>query len=204
VSKYGNKALIVTGGGSVKGSGVFNRAVASLKDAGIAVVECAGVEPNPRITSLHCGIQIARDESCYVVVALGGGSTTDAAKVMAAGVFYDGDPWELMAYHENAPISTRALPIITVPTLAATGSEMNSGAVISDDETSLKPFVMAECLYPCVALVDPELTLTVPKDQTAYGVRDLITPRHHQNTSHRRESERSRRQADCRGVAGLE
>lgn len=174
--KHGRKALIVTGGGSVKRSGVFDRAVASLKDAGVSVAECSAVEPNPRISSVRRGAKIARDEDCNVVIALGGGSTMDAAKVIAAAALYDGDPWDLIGHgQENWVIPTRALPIITVPTLAATGSEMNKGAVISNAETKVKSFVQADCLFPKVALVDPELTLTVPRDQTAYGVCDIIT-----------------------------
>lgn len=176
VRKHGKKALIVTGGGSVKRNGTFDRAVASLKAAGVAVAECAGVEPNPQIASVIRGAQIARDEQCDIVIALGGGSTMDAAKVMAAAVCYEGDPWDMILHgQEKLHVPTRALPIITVPTLAATGSEMNNGAVISNKETTVKSFVMAECLYPRVALVDPELTLSVPPDQTAYGVCDLIT-----------------------------
>ncbi|HBG19591.1 MAG TPA: alcohol dehydrogenase [Desulfobulbaceae bacterium] len=174
--KHGKKALIVTGGGSVKRSGAFDRAVASLKAAGVAVAECAGVEPNPQIASVIRGAQIARDEQCDIVIALGGGSTMDAAKVMAAAVCYEGDPWDMILHgQEKLHVPTQALPIITVPTLAATGSEMNNGAVISNKETTVKSFVIAECLYPRVALVDPELTLSVPPDQTAYGVCDLIT-----------------------------
>ena len=176
VSKHGKKALIVTGGGSVKRNGTFDRAVASLKAAGVAFAECDGVEPNPRITTVRRGAQIARDEQCDVIIALGGGSTMDASKVMAAAFYYDGDPWDMIYHGQPDPyIPTRALPIITVPTLAATGSEMNMGAVISNEETKEKSFVQTECLYPRVALVDPELTVSVPKDQTAYGVCDLIT-----------------------------
>ena len=176
VSKHGKKTLIVTGGGRVKRSGVFDRAVASLEDAGVSVAECSGVEPNPRITTVRRGAQITRDEGCDVIIALGGGSTMDAAKVMAAAALYDGDPWDLIGHgQDNWVIPTRALPIITVPTLAATGSEMNSGAVISNDETKVKSFVQTDSLFPKVALVDPELTLSVPKDQTAYGVCDIIT-----------------------------
>lgn len=175
-SEYGKKALIVTGGGSVRKSGAFDRAVDSLASAGITFAECAGVEPNPRIASVARGAKTAREEGCDVVVALGGGSVMDAAKVIAAAALYDGDPWNLIGHGQpNWVIPTEALPIITIPTLAATGSEMNCGAVISNDETKVKSFVMAKCLYPCVALVDPELTLSVPKDQTAYGVCDLIT-----------------------------
>ena len=176
VSAHGKKALLVTGGGSVKRSGTFDRAVSSLKAADISFVECSGVEPNPRLSTVVRGANIARYENCDVVIGLGGGSTMDAAKVMAAAVFYDGNPWDMIYHGQPAPhIPTRALPIITVPTLAATGSEMNMGAVISNEETKEKSFVQTECLYPRVALVDPELTVSVPKDQTAYGVCDIIT-----------------------------
>ncbi len=173
---HGKRALLVTGGGSVKRSGVFERAVSILEAAGVSVVECSGIEPNPRITSVARGADIARAEDCDVVIALGGGSTMDASKVIAAAALYDGDPWDMIGHgQENWVIPTRALPIITVPTLAATGSEMNSGAVISNDDLKVKSFVLADCLFPKVALVDPELTLTVPKDQTAFGICDLIT-----------------------------
>jgi alcohol dehydrogenase len=146
-----------------------------LKAAGVGHAECTGIEPNPRITSVARGAKIAREENCDIIIALGGGSTMDAAKVIAAAVLYEGDPWDLIAHgQENWHVPTEALPAITVPTLAATGSEMNCGAVISNDETKVKSFVQAECLYPKVALVDPELTLTVPQDQTAYGVCDII------------------------------
>jgi alcohol dehydrogenase len=173
---FGKHALIVTGGGSIKRSGVFDRAVTSLKNAGVSVLECSGIEPNPRITSVARGADIVRREGCDVIIALGGGSTMDASKIIAAAALYDGDPWDLIGHgQDNWVIPTRALPIITVPTLAATGSEMNKGAVISNDESKIKSFVIADCLFPKVALVDPELTLTVPKDQTAYGVCDIIT-----------------------------
>lgn len=175
-SQHGKRALLVTGGGSVKRSGVFDRAVASLKLAGVSTVECSGVEPNPRITTVRRGAKIARDEGCDVIIALGGGSAMDAAKVMAAAFYYDGDPWDMIFHGQPKPyVPTRALPVITVPTLAATGSEMNMGAVISNKETKEKSFVQAQCLYPVVALVDPELTMSVPQDQTAYGICDIIT-----------------------------
>ena len=175
-SQYGKRALLVTGGGSVKRNGTFDRALKSLNEAGISVFECEGVEPNPRLTSVKRGAATARTNDCDLVIALGGGSVMDAAKVMAAAVFYDGDPWDMIFHGQADPyVPTRALPLITVPTLAATGSEMNCGAVISNEATKEKSFVQADCLYPKVALLDPELTLSVPKDQTAYGVCDLIT-----------------------------
>lgn len=175
-ARLGTRALLVTGGGSVKRNGTFARVAASLAEAGVTVFECAGVEPNPRISTVRRGAAIARDAACDLVVALGGGSTMDAAKVMAAAVFYDGDPWDMISHGQPAPhVPTRALPLIAVPTLAATGSETNCGAVISNAETTEKSFVSADCLYPKVALMDPELTASVPPDQTAYGVCDLIT-----------------------------
>ena len=174
--EYGTRALLVTGGGSIKRSGVFDRALKSLNEAGVSVFECAGVEPNPRISSVKRGATTARENNCDLVIALGGGSTMDAAKVMAAAALYDGDPWNMIIHGQPDPhIPTQALPLITVPTLAATGSEMNSGAVISNEETKEKSFVQAKCLYPKAALLDPELTASVPKDQTAYGTCDLIT-----------------------------
>lgn len=173
---YGTRALLVTGGGSVKRSGTYDRAVASLAAAGVSVVDCSGIEPNPRLSSVKRGTQLARDGKCEMVIALGGGSTMDASKVIAAAVRYDGDPWDMIFHGQaNVHVPTEALPIITVPTLAATGSEMNGGAVITNEESTEKSFVHAACLYPSVAVMDPELTLSVPKDQTAYGVCDLIT-----------------------------
>lgn len=173
---HGRRALLVTGGGSVKRSGVFDRAVSSLTAVGISVVECAGIEPNPRLSSVIRGMLTARSENCDVVIALGGGSTMDAAKMIAAAVLYEGDPWDMIFHGQNeVRLPTRALPIITIPTLAATGSEMNNGAVITNEKTTVKSFVQADCLYPRVALVDPGLTVSVPLDQTAFGVCDLIT-----------------------------
>jgi alcohol dehydrogenase len=176
VRAHGTRALLVTGGGSVKRSGTFERAVASLRAAGVSVVECSGVEPNPRLSSVVRGAQLARAEDCDVVIGLGGGSTMDAAKAMAAAARYEGEPWDMIFHGQAQPrLPTRALPVVTVPTLAATGSEMNNGAVITNEQTTEKSFVIADCLYPRVAIVDSELTVSVPRDQTAFGVCDLIT-----------------------------
>jgi alcohol dehydrogenase YqhD (iron-dependent ADH family) len=175
-SLYGRKAMIVTGGGSIKRNGVFDRAAATLNAAGVSLVECSGVEPNPRLSTVTRGAEIARTEGCDVVVALGGGSVMDAAKVMAAAVYYEGDLWDMFPHGQtNRRLPERALPVITVPTLAATGSEMNNGAVITNEQTGIKSFVGCRCLYPKAAIVDPELTVSVPANQTAYGVCDLIT-----------------------------
>jgi alcohol dehydrogenase YqhD (iron-dependent ADH family) len=174
--RHGKKALVVTGGGSVKRNGTFDKAIASLKTAEIQYVECTGIEPNPRLASVIRGRDIARREKCDFIIALGGGSSMDAAKAIAAAVLYEGDPWDMFFHgQKNQYFPTEAMPLITIPTLAATGSEMNCGAVITNEETKIKSFVQVPCLYPKVALVDPELTVSVPKDQTAYGVCDIIT-----------------------------
>lgn len=176
-SKFGKKALLVTGRGSVKKSGAFDKAVASLKEHGVSLVEFSGVQPNPRLSTAIKATEVAKKETCDMVVALGGGSVMDTAKIIAATMFYEGDPREMLVRAgKKQRLPEKALPIITVPTLAATGSEMNCGAVITiDDENKvLKTFVQAEPLYPKVAIVDPSLTLTVPQNHTAYGVSDII------------------------------
>ncbi len=176
VREYGKKALLVTGGGSVKRSGVLAKAVASLAAAGIEIAECDGIEPNPRITSVARGAAIARKEGCDVIVAIGGGSVMDASKVISAAALYDGDPWNMILHgQKDVYVPTEALPVITVPTIAATGSEANCGAVITNEESTVKSFIQIPLLYPKVAVMDPELTVSVPANQTAYGICDLIT-----------------------------
>lgn len=176
VAQLGRRALVVIGRGSVRRNGVLDRAVASLEKAGITTRVFEGVEPNPRLSTVKKGAMAAREHDADVVVAIGGGSVMDASKVIAAAVFYDGDPWDMMFHGERkAKLPKRALPIVTVPTLAATGSEMNDGAVITNEQTIEKAYVCADCLAPSIAVVDPELTMTVPPDQTAYGVADIIT-----------------------------
>lgn len=176
VARLGRRALVVIGGGSVRRSGALDEALASLSSAGVQATVFEGVEPNPRLATVVRGAEAARRAGADVVVALGGGSVMDAAKVMAAAVLYEGDPWDMMYVGRRKPrLPERALPIVTVPTLAATGSEMNMGAVITNPQTTEKTAVLAPCLYPATAVIDPELTVSVPPDQTAYGVVDLIT-----------------------------
>lgn len=173
---YGKKALIVSGGGSVKRNGTFEKVSSLLKKAGVDYAECSGVEPNPKIEDVRRGAKIAHEENCDMVIALGGGSTMDSSKAIAAAFYYDKDPWDMIYHGQPSPYyPVRALPIITVPTLAATGSEMNNSAVFSNKATNEKSFLQAECIFPKVALADPELTVTVPKNQTSYGVCDIIT-----------------------------
>jgi len=172
----GRRALLVIGGGSVRRNGTLDRALKTLGAAGVSVELFEGIEPNPRLPTVLRGAEVAKNARADLVIALGGGSVMDAAKVIAAIPFYEGDPWDMIHHGQERPRPPkRALPILTVPTLAATGSEMNDGAVITNPDTVEKSYVIAPCLYPKVAIVDPELTVTVPPDQTAYGIADLVT-----------------------------
>lgn len=175
-ARIGRRALVVIGQGSVRRTGVLDRALRSLSESLVEAVVFEGIEPNPRLPTVVRGGQAASESKADVVVALGGGSVMDAAKVIAALPFYEGDPWDMIRHgqpRQRPP--TRALPVVTVPTLAATGSEANDGAVITNPETTEKSYVIAPCLYPRTAIVDPELTVTVPPDHTAYGIADLVT-----------------------------
>lgn len=175
-AKIGKNALLVTGRGSVRRMGLLDKALAKLRDAGVRAMVFEGVQPNPRLSTVEAGVRMAKEGGCDMVVALGGGSVMDAAKVMAAGVFYEGDLWDMFrrAGHRQR-LPERALPILTVPTLAATGSEMNAGAVITNEESAQKTYCIAPCMFPRTALADPELTVSVPRYQTACGIVDIIT-----------------------------
>lgn len=135
LSKYGKKVLLTYGGGSIKKSGLYDAVMDEIKKAGLEVYELSGIDPNPRIESVRQGAQICKEKNIDVLLAVGGGSTLDATKWMAAGACVDFDPWDF--FSKWAPVE-KALPILTVLTLAATGSEMDSGGVISNPETKDK------------------------------------------------------------------
>lgn len=179
-AKYGREIMVVTGRGSTKKTGVLERVLRSLKGAGLEVIVFDRIEPNPRASTVDEGGTIAREQKCDLIVALGGGSAMDAAKAIAT-VAVSGRPiYEYMAgnqtgrWKELLPIR-EALPIITIPTLAATGSEANSGAVITNWETNEKASISGPALYPVAAILDPELTYTVPPSYTADGCVDIFT-----------------------------
>ncbi len=180
VKSYGKKALIVTGRFSTKKTGVLDRVVQSLQNAGVESVVFDRVEPNPRAQTVDEAARMARDENCGVIIGLGGGSSMDAAKAIAA-VAVSGLPIheyirgnKTGKWKELLPIE-EALPIITIPTLAATGSEANGGAVITNWETKEKAGINGSALFPKVAILDPELTYTVPANYTADGAVDMFT-----------------------------
>ncbi|GBF11924.1 iron-containing alcohol dehydrogenase [Tepidibacillus sp. HK-1] len=178
---FGKKVLIVTGGGSVKRSGLFDQVMDHLKSEGLAVYELAGVEPNPRLTTIHKGIEICKTEGIDLVLAVGGGSVIDASKAICAGAKYDGDVWD---FYLGKAVVEKALPLGVILTLAATGSEMNGGSVVTNWETQQKLSTGSIHLYPKFSILDPTLTYTVPKDQTVYGIVDMMAHVFEQYFSH--------------------
>lgn len=172
IKKYGTRTLLVYGGGSIKKNGLYDKVQSLFSEFGISSVELSGVEPNPRIDTVRRGVQLCQEHQVEVVVAVGGGSAIDCAKVIAAGAKYDGDPWDLVL---DGKLINETIPLITVLTLAATGSEMDRFAVISNMETNDKLGSFSHHHYPKVSILDPEYTFTVPQNQTAAGTADIMT-----------------------------
>lgn len=172
LSKFGKRVLLTYGGGSIKKIGLYDKVVTEIKNAGLELYELSGIEPNPRIESVRQGAEMCKTEKIDVLLAVGGGSTIDATKLMAAGACVDFDPWKFLS--ERAPIE-KALPIVTILTLSATGSEMNSGGVISNPETQDKIGRLAPQMLPKVSFLDPTNTYTVSPYQTACGAADMIS-----------------------------
>ncbi|AFC30173.1 YugJ [Paenibacillus mucilaginosus 3016] len=164
--------LLVYGGGSIKKSGLYDRVLTQLEQAGARAVELPGVEPNPRVTTVRKGIELARAEGVDLILAVGGGSVLDAAKAVAVGVPYEGDVWDFMM--RKAEIKS-ALPLGTVLTLSATGSEMNGNSVITNWEENLKKSFGSIHAYPKFSILDPTLTYSVPRDQTVNGIVDTMS-----------------------------
>ena len=172
IKKYGDKVLIVYGGGSIKRNKLYDKVTSMFEENNIRFWELPGVEPNPRITSVKRGIEICREHDIEVVLAVGGGSTIDCSKIIAAGYHYDGDAWDLVL--DSSKID-KALPIATVLTLAATGSEMDAGAVITNLETNQKLGTGHPNIIPKFSILDPTYTFSVPKHQTAAGTADIMS-----------------------------
>lgn len=165
-------ALVVYGQGSVVRTGTLGRVLASLDAAGVAHTEFGGARPNPSLAHARDGIALAREAAADVVLAVGGGSAIDTAKGIALGVPYEGDVWDLYT-HAAAPVADGKLPVACVLTIPAAGSEASASSVLTNDETLLKKGLSTELNRPVVALMDPELTFTLPAYQTAAGVTDI-------------------------------
>ena len=167
---YGRKILLTYGGGSIKKTGLYDRLKALLND--FEIFELGGIAPNPKIESVREGAAICKKEGIDMILAVGGGSTIDCSKAIAAAACHDGDAWDLLLDMNNL---TRALPVAVVLTIAATGSEMDAVAVISNDETGEKLPFFSPLLLPKVAVLNPENTYTVPPFQTASGAADIMS-----------------------------
>lgn len=172
VGRYSKKVLLTYGGGSIKKNGVYDKVIEELKNKDIEIFELSGIKPNPRIDSVREGVKLIKENEIGAILAVGGGSTIDASKIMAAGAKVEFDPWEFIS--EGKEIKD-AIPLFTVLTMAATGSEMNGGAVISNPETSEKLAAGSYYTRPKISFLNPELTYTVSKFQTAAGSADIMS-----------------------------
>lgn len=172
IPRYGKKVLVVYGGGSIKRSGLYDKVFNLLNEMDAQVFELPGVEPNPRITTARKGVEICKNEGIDILLAVGGGSVIDCTKLIAAGAKYNGDAWDLVT--RKATVN-EALPFGTVLTLAATGSEMNSGSVITNWETNEKYGWGSPFTFPKFSILDPVHTFSVPRDQTIYGIVDMMS-----------------------------
>ena len=172
LTESGSKVLLVYGGGSIKREGIYDKAMEVLTESGLTVYELSGVEPNPRIETVRKGVEMCKKDGIDMVLAIGGGSSIDCAKVIAAGAKYDGDAWDLVL---NPSLIKGALPIYSVLTLAATGSEMDIFAVISDLNKNEKWGTASNHMLPKMSVMDPEYTYSVPAKQTAAGTADIMS-----------------------------
>lgn len=167
----GTKVLLHYGGGSIKKNGAYDSVVRSLNEAGIPFVELGGVKPNPRSGLVYEGIELCRREGVDFILAVGGGSSIDSAKAIALGVPYDGDFWD---FYQTDREVTEALPVGTVLTIAAAGSEGSRGSVITNEESLLKWSAGGDAIRPKFSILNPEYTCTLGAYQTACGMTDIM------------------------------
>jgi alcohol dehydrogenase YqhD (iron-dependent ADH family) len=168
--QFGSKVLLTYGGGSIKKIGLYDEVTRILSDGGFTVTELAGIEPNPRIESVEEGVRLCKENGIDVILAVGGGSTIDCSKAIATGVFYEGDLWQMVASRHGV---LKALPLVDILTLSATGSEFDGGGVITNLKTNEKLGNMYT--YPAASICDPTYTFSVSKYQTAAGTADIMS-----------------------------
>ena len=184
IKPHTKKVLLHYGSGSIKRTGLYDQVVKSLRDKGIEFVELGGVVPNPRLSLAQEGIALCRKEKVDLILAVGGGSVIDSAKAIAMGVYYDGDVWDI--YDKGLDIK-KALPVAIVLTIPAAGSESSGDTVISNEATGRKYGYGHPLLRPLVSVMNPELFFTLPKNQIANGVADMMShifERYFTNTTH--------------------
>ena len=171
VKPFGNKVLLVYGKGSVKRSGLYDRIVTQLNQAGATIFEYDGIQPNPLVDDVDKAAAIGRENNVDYILAVGGGSVIDSAKIISITIPVTHPAWKFYEYKAK-PV--KAIPLIAVLTLAATGTEMNPFAVLQNPETGRKDGYGSPLCFPVHSFLDPEVTFTVPADYTAYGIADLI------------------------------
>lgn len=171
VRKYAQKVLFHYGGGSIKRTGLYARVMASLAQQGIEIVELGGVQPNPRLSLVREGIELCRREGITFILAIGGGSVIDSAKAIGVGVPYDGDVWD---FYAGKAVPQATIPVGVVLTIAAAGSEASKSSVITNEDGWFKRGINYDVIRPVFAIMNPELTFTLPPYQTACGVADIM------------------------------
>lgn len=173
LKQLGSKVLLTCGGGSIKRSGLFDKLASYIKEAGLELVECGGIHTNPQIEDVRRGVQLCKQNSIDVILAVGGGSIMDASKAIAAGACVDFDPWEF--FKSQAPME-KALPIVAISTASASGSEMDSCLGIRDPETKekIELLVSQNSVLPKVVFLDPTITYSVGEYQTKCGAVDTF------------------------------
>mgnify|MGYP001060766354 CR=1 FL=1 len=170
--KFGKKVLLTYGGGSIKRMGLYDKVIKELNNYDLEVFELSGIDPNPRITSVTEGAEICKREDIDVLLAVGGGSVIDCTKFIGAATYYEGDAWDIFLGKYKIE---KCLPIVTVLTLAATGTEMNPNGVISNPDTNDKIGQSSKLMVPKVSFLNPSNTFTVSKYQTACGSADILS-----------------------------
>lgn len=169
---FGKKVLLCYGGGSIKKMGLYDKIVREIKAAGLTLFELSGIDPNPRVSSVRSGAKICKQQKIDVILAAGGGSVLDCAKFIGMAAFYDGDAWDILT--DKAGV-TQCLPLVTVLTAAAAGSEMDPTGVISNPDTNDKLGWGHPSMRPAVSFLDPQNTYTVNAFQTACGAADIVS-----------------------------
>jgi alcohol dehydrogenase YqhD (iron-dependent ADH family) len=184
ILNYSKNILLHYGGGSIKKTGLYDRIIKSLDNAGIRYVELSGVKPNPRLSMVYEGIRLCKQEKLDFILAVGGGSTIDSSKAIAMGVLYDGDVWDI---YSGKATAESALPVGTVLTIPAAGSESSNSSVITNEDGWYKRGHSSDVIYPRFSILSPELAYTLPKYQVGCGAADILAhlmERYFTNTQH--------------------
>ena len=175
LSNYGENILFIYGKNAIKKIGLYDKVIDILKASGKNVIELAGIKPNPSYNQLLEGARLVRENNVDLILAVGGGSTIDCAKGISVSAYCDGDPWQKYWINDEA-VTNKIVPVGSVLTMAGTGSEMNGGSVITNEEKMLKNGrVFGPNFYPKFSILNPEYTFSVPEYQMASGVFDTMS-----------------------------